>query len=146
MIYNLKYKSDQDSATERLQWLISKERRIVIKDIRNNRTLSQNSYLHLLLNYFAIEVGEELDFIKQDIFKEKVNPEIFVYERTNPKSGKKRKAIKSTSEIDTKEMATAIDRFKTWSAKKTGIRLPEAGEKEFLDHIKNEIEKHKEWL
>ena len=146
MIYNLKYKSDQDSAIERLQWLISNERRIVIKDIRNNRTLSQNAYMHLLLNYFAIEVGEELEFIKQDIFKEKVNPEIFVYERTNPKSGKKRKAIKSTSEIDTKEMATAIDRFKTWSVKKTGIRLPEAGEKEFLDHIKNEIEKHKEWL
>ena len=64
MIYNLKYKSDQDSATERLQWLILNEKRIVIKDIRNNRTLSQNAYLHLLLNYFAIEVGEELEFIK----------------------------------------------------------------------------------
>ena len=32
--------------------------------------------------------------------------------------------LRSSSDIDTKEMAIAIDRFKAWSIKKTGIRKP----------------------
>jgi predicted transcriptional regulator len=87
-----------------------------------------------------------MQFIKQDMFKRKVNPDIFKFERINPKSGKKRIEWKSTADLDTKQMTDAIDRFKNWSLKNTGIRLPEANEQQFLDHIQNEIDQNKQWL
>ena len=146
MIYNFEIEVQQQLARERLEWLIKNKRKVDIKTIRDIRTTSQNSYLHLLLSYFALEVGETLEFIKQEIFKRKVNKDIFVYERTNPKSGKVREDLRSSADIDTKEMTIAIDRFKAWTIKHTGIRLPDANEQNFLDHIKNEIEQGSQWL
>jgi hypothetical protein len=99
-----------------------------------------------LLSYFALEVGETMDFIKQDIFKKTVNIETFKTTRKNPKSGKVREDWRSSADLDSKEMTTAIDRFKNWSVQKAGIRLPEANEQEFIDYITNEVEKNKEWL
>jgi hypothetical protein len=146
MIYNLIHDIEKQKARERLEWLISKEKRIDLTELRKTRSLPQNAYLHLLLSYFALEVGETMQFIKQDMFKRKVNPDIFKFERINPKSGKKRIEWKSTADLDTKQMTDAIDRFKNWSLKNTGIRLPEANEQQFLDHIQNEIDQNKQWL
>ena len=137
---------DNIRSRERLEWLISNEKRFEIKELRAKRSNPQNAYLHLILSFFALEVGETMEFIKQHVFKAVVNKDTFEYERVNQKSGKKRTALKSTSELDTKEMTDAIDRFKNWTVKKTGIRLPEANENEFLDYIQNEIDKNKQWL
>ena len=146
MIYNLDNQVQQKLAKERLEWLISKEKRIELKEIRPKRSTPQNAYLHLLLSYFALEVGETLEFIKQDIFKAKVNSDIFEFERKNPKSGKVRKALRSSADLDTKEMTDAIDRFKNWSAKVAGITLPEANEQQFIDYIQNQIDSNKQYL
>jgi hypothetical protein len=146
MIYNTKNKIESIKANERLQWLTKNEKRIEIKELRGKRTTPQNAYLHLVLNYFALEYGETFEFTKQDIFKKWVNPEIFKTTRKNPKNGKTRDEWRSSADLDTKEMTDAIDRFKNWSVQKTGIKLPEANEQEFLDHIQNEIDKNKQWL
>lgn len=42
-------------------------------------------------------------------------------------------------------MSVAIERFRNYSAN-NGLYLPSAEEKAFLDHIKNELEKSKEYL
>lgn len=146
MIYNLIQDIEKQKAKERLEWLISKEKRIDLTELRKPRSIPQNAYLHLLLNYFALEVGETMRFIKQEIFKKKVNPDTFKFERINPKSGKIRIEWKSTADLDTKQMTDAIDRFKNWSLTNTGIRLPDANEQQFLDHIQNEIDQNKQWL
>jgi hypothetical protein len=146
MIYNLKSGIERQKANERLNWLGSKGKRIELKELRGKRTTPQNAYLHLLLNYFAIEVGETLEFIKQDIFKKTVNPAIFKTQRKNPKSGKIRDDWRSSADLDTKELTTAIERFKDWSYQYAGVKLPEANEQEFLDHIQNEIDKHQQYL
>jgi hypothetical protein len=146
MIYNLNNDIEQQKAQERLTWLCSKKKRIEIKELRGKRTTPQNAYLHLLLSYFALEYGETLQYTKQFIFKEYVNGAIFKTTRKNPKSGKTRQSLKSSADLDTKEMTNAINVFKNWSASVVGIRLPEANEQEFLDHIQNEIDKNKQWL
>lgn len=146
MIYNLKSEIEQQQAKDRLEWLISKEKRIELKELRGKRTTLQNAYLHLLLSYFALEVGETLGFIKLDIFKKTVNSDFFKTERKNPKSGKVREDWRSSADLNTKQMTDCIDRFKNWSVQKTGIRLPETNEQQFLDHIQNEIDKNKQWL
>jgi hypothetical protein len=146
MIYNLESDVEKQKAEERLNWLSSKGKRIELKELRGKRTTPQNAYLHLLLSYFALEVGDTLEFIKHDIFKVRVNADIFKTTRKNPKSGVEREDWKSSAGIDTKEMTDAIDKFKNWSVKNTGIRLPEANEQQFLDHIQNEIDKNRQWL
>ena len=146
MIYNSKIEIDKQKAMERIEWLIKNERKFEIKEIKHRRTLKQNAYFHLILSYFALEVGETLEFIKQEIFKKKVNPDTFRTERKNPKSGKIREDWKSTADLDTKQLSECIDRFKHWTVKNTGIRLPDANENEFLDYIQNEIELQKQWL
>ena len=146
MIYNTKNNIEAIKANERLQWLIKSEKRIELKELRGKRTTPQNAYFHLLINYFALEYGETFEYTKQFIFKVWVNGEIFNTTRKNPKSGKVRRELRSSADLDTKEMTLAIDRFKDFSETKFGIRLPNANEQEFLDHIQNEIDKNKQWL
>ena len=147
MIYNSKIESDNNNAKWYLDYLISNGKRYEIKEIRKSRSLKQNAYLHLILSYFALEVGETTEYIKQEVFKGIVNKDYFVYERINPKNKtKSRKALKSTRELNTKEMTDCIERFKNWAVMKYQIKLPDANEREFLDYIKNEIEKNKQWL
>ncbi len=146
MIFNFENEIDCIKANERLQWLISKKKRSEIKELRGKRTTPQNAYLHLLINYFALEYGETFEFTKQYVFKELVNPDLFKTMRKNPKNGKERSILRSSADLNTKEMTDAIDRFKNWSVTKTGIRLPDANEQQFLDYIQNEIDKNKQWL
>ena len=145
-IYNFKNNIDCIKANERLQWLIKNEKRTEMKELRGKRTTPQNAYFHLLINYFAIEYGETFEFTKQDIFKKWVNPETFITTHKNPKNGKVREDLRSSADLNTKEMTTAIDRFKDFAHVKLGIKLPEATDQEFLDHIQNEIDKHKQYL
>jgi len=146
MIYNFENEIDCIKAMDKLKWFISKKKRIEQTEKRGKRTTPQNSYFHLLINYFALEYGETFEYTKKDIFKKYVNPDIFKTERKNPVSGKVREEWRSSSDLNTKEMTDSIERFKNWSAKKAGIRLPEANEQQFLDHIQNEIDKNKQYL
>ena len=146
MIYNSNILSDQIKARERLEWMIATKKRFELSVKRERRTDSQNRYLHLILSYFALEYGETLEYVKLEFFKKLLNPDIFKTERTNPKTGEVREEWRSSADIDTKEMATAIDRFKNWCSKESGIYIPTPGEKEFLDHVQNQIELQKHWV
>ena len=121
-----------------------KNNSIEVKKIAKKRTLSQNRYLHLLLNYFAIEYGYSLEYVKQEIFKRIVNENIFK-KLDHSKYGLVYIYYRSTSELDTNEMTIAIERFKNYSAE-NGLALPDADNFEFLQHIENEIEKYQQYL
>ncbi len=146
MIFNFNNDISKQRAKDRLDWLISHEKKIEMREIRAKRTVNQNSYLHLLLAFFAIEYGETLEYTKQFIFKQYVNADIFETKHLNKKNGKVRVDWRSSSELNTKEMTDAIDRFKNWSAKTAGIVLPEATDQDYLDYIQNLIEQHQQYL
>ncbi len=146
MILNGGIEVDRIKAKEHLIWLINNKKRFEIRQIRKKRTDSQRKYLHVILSYYALEVGETLEYIKQEVFKKEINPDIFKTTRVNPKTGVVRIDWRSSEALDTKEMTICIDRFRNWSSKNFGIYIPEANEKQFLDHIENEIEKQKQWL
>lgn len=118
---------------------------VELKRILPKRTNQQNRYLHLILGWFAIEYGETLEFVKVEFFKKLCNPETFIIDRINPKSGEIRKDLRSSVDLDTKELTTAIERFRNWSAA-NGIYLPAPNEDQFLKQIECEIEKHKEYI
>jgi hypothetical protein len=109
-----------------------------------NRTIQQNKYLHLLLSWFASETGYSLEYVKTEFFKRTCNPQIFVV-RVKGRMGSI-EDLRSSADLSTKEMTTAIDRFRNWSASEAGIYLPAPGEDEYLKQIEIEISKKQEWL
>ena len=141
MIYDPKNKLHKHQAFEKLKYFFEKGKRFELKAKNNKRSISQNSYLHLILSYFGVETGYTLEEVKKDIFKKHVNPTLF-YE------GEFDGIIKierwrSSANLDTAEMTLAIDRFKNFASKELGIYLPEPHDLVLLQEIENELSKHK---
>lgn len=141
MIYNSKKEIDVQNAIDRINWLIKNKKLFELTQKREKRTIRQNRYEHLLFSWFALEYGETKEYVKQVIFKQWVNPEIFKTEYVNEKTGEIREAWRSTADLDTKEKTLAIDRFRDYSSKEAGIYLPEPRDLVSLQEMEIELSK-----
>lgn len=141
MLFDGKINFDQDRAIAYVNRLIKQGRIFEVKAVNKKRSISQNSYLHLILTWYAIEYGERVEYIKQEVFKKQVNKEIFQTEYINEKTGEIRDDWKSTSELNTLEMTTAIERFRNYSAQEAGIYLPSPTDMAAINAIEMEIKK-----
>lgn len=142
MIYNPKNQLQIKQAIERLQHFINQGKRFELKEKRDRRSISQNSYLHLILTWFAIETGYTLEEVKQEIFKKVVNSSLFDDGEIEGKiKGLKIQRWRSTASLDTKEMTLAIERFRDFSSKELGIYLPEPHDLALIQDMENEISK-----
>lgn len=146
MKYNLSNKEEKQQATDYFNKLVEKKSIVEIKKCLNRRTYAQNNYLHLLLSYVALEIGEELEWFKSEIWKKIIAPDIFKTEYKNIKTGEVREDWKSSADLDTKEMTIAVERLMNWSAKELGILLPLATDIHELRSIENHIEINKNYL
>lgn len=145
MIFNLNNPYEVDKYKEYVNKLF-KERAIVeVKKRLPNRTLAQNSYLHLLLGFFACETGYSLEEVKLEYFKKTCNRDLFERKKVN-KQGIEVTYMRSSSELTTSEMTTAIERFRNYSLSQAGIYLPAPNENQFLVYIEQEIERTKEFI
>lgn len=145
MLYNLSNPYDLDKFRERVKILTERKAAVHLTEKRPTRSLAQNAYLHLLLGYFASEFGYTLDEVKVRIFKEQVNAEIFRCKKTN-KRGQEIAALRSSAEITTAELSTAIERFRNYSASEAGLYLPSAEDHQLLIFAQQQIDKNKEHL
>lgn len=145
MKYDLRSKIDRERFTTRANKLFEDEKYVELKRILPVRSNQQNKYLHVLIAYFAVEYGEQTEYVKQYFFKQICNEEIFKDEYTNPKTKAVRISWKSSADIDSGEMTTAIERFRDYASKEAGIYLPDPNEQEFLQHCEIEIERHKQY-
>ncbi len=147
MIYNLKNKLDRERFKVKVNNLCEKQScRVELIEKKQRRTIQQNRYIHLLFTWFAIEYGETIEYVKQVIFKQLVNSELFKTEHVNRKTGEVRIAWKSTADLDTKQMTLAVEKFRNYASKEAGIYLPSADEREFLENIEQEVERYKEYI
>ena len=138
-IYLLSQPLDRQKAQTRFDFLLKKECDIELTEKKKNRTWLQNRYLHAILGYFSLSYGETLEYVKEHFFKLTVNPDIFVYERVNQKTGEIRIALRSTADLDSRELSLAIEKFRDWSSKDAGIYLPLPNEHQYLNQIEREI-------
>lgn len=123
-----------------------KERRCVVEITEKTlRTLRQNSYLHLILGYFAIEYGETIEYVKQEYFKRLVNRDLFAERKSDRYMGEI-EVLRSSRDLTKEQMTLAIERFKDWSSKEAGIRLPDANEQEFLKAIQIELDRQQRYI
>ena len=139
MIFNASNEFDIQRAKERLGYLIDKKKTFEITEKKPKRTYSQNNYIHLLFAWFALEYGETPEYVKQEIFKKLVNPQIFLTEYVNYKTGEVREAWRSTADLNTKEMTIAIDNFRDYASKEAGIYLPTPDDLISLNEIERQV-------
>lgn len=145
MIYDLSNPYDREKFKRRVNALYQRQNVVELSDHKPRRTPPQNSYLHLLLGMFAMETGNTLEFVKQEYFKRLVNPDLFVERRYDKYLGEI-EVLRSSRDLNTGDMTTAIERFRNWAAAEADIYLPAPNEQEFLDSIEREMQCKRTWL
>lgn len=143
--FDLNNPYDRQQFKEKVEHALSKGYLVELKRKTTQRSLAQNSYLHVLLGYFASEFGYTLEEVKIDIFKRTCNKEIFERERLN-RRGQKVRYVRSSTELDKREMTEAIERFRNYSSARCGLYLPSPNEGEALFYAQQQIERYKEFM
>lgn len=115
MIYDLSNASQIDACRARLTFLKDKKRIVELKEVRKNRSLDQNAYLHKLFSILADEIGDTLENVKHDV-------KIHLGHYTETTSGNKRPL--PTANLNTKDFAEFTDKFIKWALTDLGITLP----------------------
>ena len=142
MIYNLSNTYEQQEFLDQVMKLLGDGAMVELKKKSPKRSLAQNAYLHLILGYFGSIYGASMDEVKVDFFKRECNRDIFEREGVN-KKGNVVKYLRSSAELSSAEMTTAIERFRNWSASVPKIYLPSPNEEQFLAYCEQEIERNK---
>ena len=132
-------------ARQRLEKLIREGKIFDLTEKKPKRTLNQNSYLHLILAYFACQTGNTLQWVKREYYKKLVNPSTFIRERDDPYLGRV-KYLRSSADLETDEMTLTIDRFRNWSASEAGVYLPAPDDLRLMELAEIEIERNKEYI
>lgn len=146
MLYNLSNPLQREQFKARSAMLLEKSNGIVeLTEKKPRRSNQQNAYLHVILGYFAMETGNTLEWVKQQYFKKLVNADIFIREQEDKWLGRM-KVLRSSADLDSAEMTTAIDRFRNWSSSEAGIYLPSANEEDMLSIMEIEISRYKQYL
>lgn len=136
MKYDLSSIKDMTLFKRRVMELTSSQKKVELKELREVRTLKQNSYLHVVLNLYAINFGHTLNEAKTDLKRDYG----LIYEKNW------KKYLISTTILDTKELTEFIEYIRTRAAKEN-CYIPTA--EEYLTNkfnIDREIDKHKEFL
>lgn len=132
MKYNTADHEDLDKAFQYLTDLAARDKVVEVKEIRPKRSLKQNSYLHLAIGLFGLETGYTMEEAKI-IYKRHVNPGLYVYEKGGEKF------LKSSTDLDTKEMTISIDAFREFAAEQ-GIHIPAPTDEKNLMSLSNRLE------
>ena len=145
MLYDLSNIVDQNRFKHRLAKLYERGALVDLTD-KSKKSLSQNSYFHLIVSYFALQYGETTDYVKQEIVKRLVCPDVFVTERANRKTGEMRPDLRSWSDLTKEECSLVIDRFLNWSSKEAGIRLPDPSDLASIQAVRVEVDRNRAYI
>lgn len=145
MLYDLSNKLQAEQFKTRSASLLKKNVIVELTERKPRRSTNQNSYLHVILSYFAVETGNTTEYVKHQYFKKLVNPMIFIREKADKYMGRI-KVLRSSADLDVDEMSTAISRFRNWASAEAGVYLPSADEERLIQLMQIEIERNKEYL
>lgn len=110
----------------------------------SDRTLNQNSYLHILCRILAMETGVTERYAKDMYFKRLANPGIFIQKVQDPLTKQEEEYIKSTKDLTVTEMSKAINTFRMWS-EQNGYYLPDA-DIDYVGEVTPKTDKDREAL
>jgi hypothetical protein len=123
MLYNPNSEHDVKKARVRFEQLIEKGKPFELTDI-SKRSLRKNAFVHVLLQYLALEMGWTLSYTKQRIWKALWCKEIFVIKRVSQKTGEEFTDIRSSADLSEEEMQKAIDILIEKASMQCGVLFP----------------------
>lgn len=145
MLFDLSNPYDCERAKTRLQSLIDKHSPSVELTERKQRSDPQNRYLHVCIGIVAMETGNTLDYVKRHYFKAHCNADLFVTGRYDTRLQQNVRTLKSSRDLSTEDMTTAIERFRNWAATE-GWYIPTPEEEYMIRQAEIEINRRKEYL
>lgn len=146
MKFNLKNEIDKKKFKDRCNKLFEDGEFVELKKINLDASLSQMKYVHVIIGQFALEYGETIEYVKEEIFKKQVNKQIFETKFVNRKTGKTRIGLRSMKALDKRETTETIERFRDYASKEASIYLPTPNEKEFLKQCQIDMDRVRQYL
>lgn len=140
MIYNAGNPIDVQRAEKRFNVLI-KEQKVFELTEKASKVYSQNNYLHLIINYLAMETGESPEYVKKMYYKIGANRDLFAVFRHDKFLGDVN-YLRETSTLTKEEKTLSIDNFRAFSLRVCNVYLPEANEEDFMKNIVIEINRN----
>jgi hypothetical protein len=131
-------------ARAKLEKLIKEQKVFELTEKKPQRSLNQNKYLWLLIEYWATQTGytkDEAEFI----YKE-VNKDIYFVEKEI--AGIKAIYVRHTYELDTKEMSLSVEKWRNWSVMNDvfPVYLPAPNEEALLQLAQIEVDRMSKYL
>lgn len=145
MLYDTADPLQREQFAARAMKLARSGKVVELSERRPQRSSQQNRYLHTLLGYFGAETGNTLEYVKERYFKYLCNKPLFLAVRDDQYLGRVN-VLRSTADLTTEEMTTAIERFRNWSAQEAGIYLPTPDEERMLLLMEVEVERNKGFI
>lgn len=146
MVYNPANEFDKKRAIERFKSFLDKQQPFELKRMAVSKSSNQNRYFHLIVGWFAWEYGEDFEYVKQEMIKKQICPEIFKTERANTRTGEVREAWKSFSTISKDDTTYVINKFRDYSSKEAGIYLPSSDDLAILQEIEVQLKNNQQYL
>lgn len=143
--YDFSRPLDCERAKARLQSLIAKQSPSVEITEKTYRSGQQNKYMHVCIGIVAMETGNTMDYVKRYYFKAHCNADLFVTGRYDTHLRREVVTVKSSRDLTTEEMNTAIERFRNWASSE-GMYIPTPEEEYLIRQAETEINKRKEYL
>lgn len=143
MLYNLQDSLSRKQFSSRVKHLWEKGTLVELTD-KSRRSTAQNSYLHCVLGVLALETGNTLEVVKREIYKKRINPDLYVRVKTDPILGEV-ETLRSSRDLSKEEMSLSIDRYKQFCSA-NGIYIPDPGDEEILRQIEFEMARAQKYL
>lgn len=145
MIYDLDKTLDRERLKKRINALYSARKVVEVSEFKLKRSNAQNRYLHLILGEFAMQTGNTVEYVKSEYFKRLCNAEAFIIRKSDIYAGTV-DLLRSSADLTSAGLSTAIERFRNWASAQAGIYLPAPNEQKWLAAIEREMQYHREYL
>lgn len=143
MKYRLSNPFDANKFKNKVEVFLKREDYVELRSIRK-RTLKQNNYMFVICGILAMETGCSIEFIKQEVFKRRVNPDLFVVEKDDPILGHIQ-TLRSSRDLNKEEMSKAIDRYLKFCSE-LGIYIPSPEDEALIEEAEYELSRLDRWL
>ena len=124
--------------------MVAEKKRIKCENLEP-KSLGQNAYIHLVFAWVAINTGYTKEYVKEVLFKQIVNPQIFVIECVNEKNGEMYNYIRSWATVTKAEADIAISRFIDYCIEKGDLAIPQQDNKQDISYIQDEVNNNQKY-
>ena len=124
--------------------MVAEKKRIKCENLEP-KSLGQNAYIHLVFAWVALNTGYTKEYVKQVLFKQIVNPQIFVIECVNEKNGEMYNYIRSWATVTKAEADIAISRFIDYCIEKGDLAIPQKDNKQDISYIQDEVNNNQKY-